>query len=338
MPANPELPGSLRFGVMGCSSFALRAMVPAIHQSPDTELVAIASRDAAKAAEAAAPYGCAAIDGYDALLEIPGLDAVYIPLPTGLHEEWVHKALDAGKHVLIEKSLAGDLASARPMIEKARERKLLVLENFLFPRHSQHAWVHEQLAGGTVGDCRMIRATFTIPPLDSGNFRYNADLGGGALLDTGAYMVKSALSFLGPQARLLAATIEHDTTREVDLRGTATFVNDAGVVAQTAWGFDTTYQCTWEFIGTKGRILCGRSLTPPPGFEPPVRIENAEGNRDTNLPSDNHYLNQIAYFSRTVRHRDGIETELDHCLRQAGLLEEVRTSAHIFHHDRWTHA
>lgn len=318
---------------MGCSSFALRAMVPAIEQCPDAELVAIASRDAAKAAEAAAPYGCAAVDGYDALLKLPDLDAVYIPLPTGLHEEWVHKTLDAGKHVLIEKSLAADLASARSMIEKARDRKLLVLENFLFPRHSQHAWVHKQLAGGTVGECRIIRATFTIPPLDSGNFRYNAALGGGALLDTGAYMVKSALSFLGPKTRLLAATIEHDATREVDLRGTANFVNEAGVVAQTAWGFDTTYQCTWEFIGTKGRILCGRSLTPPPGFEPPVRIENTEGNCDFHLPSDDHYLNQLAYFSQVVRDQDEIETELDHCLKQACLLDEVRTSAHIFHHN-----
>jgi NDP-hexose-3-ketoreductase len=325
--SHPGIP--IRFGVMGCSAFALRAMIPAFCQNPKTELIAIASRDEAKAAKAASAHGCNAIDGYQALLEIPGLDAVYIPLPTGLHEEWVHRALDAGKHVLIEKSLASDFTTASSMIEKARGLGLLVLENFLFPRHTQHAWVQNQIASGTIGDCRIFRATFTIPPLNADNFRYNSTLGGGALLDTGAYMVKSALSFLGPNLRILVSTLEIDPKRDIDIRGTATFINDNGMIAQTAWGFDTSYQCSWEFIGSQGRILCSRALTPPPDFEPQVRIESPKGHSDIHLPSDNHYLKQIDHFTRTLRNSEDISAELDSCLLQARILEAVKAAASV---------
>ena len=321
--SNSHLPRTIRLGVMGCSSFAMRAMLPAIAEASGVELVGIASRDIEKATAATKVFGGRAHANYAALLSDGDVDAVYMPLPTGLHDEWVHKALDAGKHLLAEKSLAGSLASASRMIQSARQKGLLVLENFLFPRHSQFAWVKEQLAAGAIGQVRFIRAAFTIPPLPADNFRYNRELGGGALLDVGAYMVKSVTALLGHDIELLAATVDSSQS-SVDLSGSATFRAPSGVVAQTLWSFDTAYQCTWEFIGSEGRIFCERSLTPPPGFEPPVRVERGNERRSINLPADNHYANQWNFFAQAAHDPDSIPALLDEALTQARLIEAVR--------------
>jgi len=302
-------------------------MLPAIANAPCVSLAAVASRDPRKAADEAATFQCPRACTYDEMIEDAGIDAIYMPLPTGLHEEWVHKALEHGKHLLVEKSLACDFASAKRMLDHARALGLLILENFLFLRHSQFAWARQQLAEGRIGELKFFRAAFTIPPLDAGNFRYDQNLGGGALLDVGAYMVKSSLAFLGPSLEITYASMEH--ARGVDLRGTAVFCNPQGQIAQTLWGFDTSYQCTWEFIGTEGRILCERALTPPPGFEPPVHIESGGGKQDLRLPADNHYVNQWEFFATAVRNPASIPFLLDEAQVQAATLAEVKRRAGV---------
>ena len=314
----------IRVGLMGCSSFAIRAMVPAIAECEGLELYAIASRDPQKSRETADKLGCKVSCSYEELISDPGVDVIYMPLPTGIHEQWIHKALDAGKHLLVEKSLASDFESARRMVGHARTAGLLILENLLFPRHRQISWVREKIAEGAIGEFKFFHAAFTIPPLDDSNFRYNGPLGGGALLDVGAYMVKSALAFLGPHIELLSATLENSPRRDIDIRGAATFRNPDGLIAQTIWGFDTHYQCTWDFLGTEGRILCDRALTPPPGFEAPVRLERGSKKEDLKLPADNHYVNQWNFFATSIRYPDVISVLLDDALMQAALLDRVK--------------
>lgn len=312
---------------MGCSSFALRAMIPAIKELDELELSAIGSRDPEKAKSTAENCGCQVFCSYGELVCDPAIDAIYMPLPTGLHEEWVHKALDAGKHLLVEKSLAVNLDSAQRILDHARSSGLLILENFLFPRHRQIAWVRQKIAEGIIGELKFFRGAFTIPPLARDNFRYNAALGGGALLDVGAYMLKSTQAFLGTELEMLGSTVEHDTIRQIDIRGSSVFRNSAGIISQTVWGFDTAYQCTWEFLGTEGRILCERALTPPPGFEAPVRLEHGSEKQDLKLRSDNHYVNQWKFFISCLRNPLAIPVQLDECLAQARLLETVRNSS-----------
>jgi len=322
-----DSPPKLRVGVMGCSSFALRAMIPAIASCPEVELVAVASREGAKAREVSEKFSCRGWGSYAELVADADVDLIYMPLPTGLHEEWVHRALDAGKHLLVEKSLSDTAASAGRIVEHARKAGRLLLENFLFLRHRQYAWVKGQLAEGALGEFKFFRAAFTIPPLDDRNFRYDASLGGGALLDAGAYMVKSVLAFLGPEVELLAATSEFSPARGVDIRGTAVFRNPAGVVAQVLWGFDSHYQCSWDLQGTAGRIVCDRALTPPPGFEPTVRQERGQEKQELKLPADNHYVNQWGYVGEAVRHPESIPTLLDEAFIQAQTLDLVRQMA-----------
>ena len=108
---------------MGCANIAQRLMIPAIKQMPSQwELVAVASRTYKKAEDYSNQFGCEAVIGYDKLLQRDDIDAIYIPLPTGLHKEWISKSLLAGKHVYAEKSIAMTSADAQNMVQIAKEK------------------------------------------------------------------------------------------------------------------------------------------------------------------------------------------------------------------------
>ena len=316
----------LRIGVMGCSSFAQRAMMPALQECDAVELVCVASRTKEKAEEVAQEFGCEAVVGYSALLMRNDVDAVYMPLPSGLHEEWCTKALEAGKHLLVEKSFAENHRSAHQMLSLARNKNLLIFENFQFQTHSQWASIKNYMNSGELGDVHLVRATFGFPPLPKDNFRWNKELGGGALLDTGAYMTKVSQLLLGTGLEVLGASLKEDSEMGVDIYGEATFRNSAGQVAQVAFGFDYFYQCRVELLGTKGKLSTNRVFTAPPGFKPTLLIEKQVEAEEIKLPTDNHYVNMWRWFASEVR-SDDFSTHWEILLDQARLLDEVRTKS-----------
>lgn len=313
----------LRVGVMGCSTVAQRLMLPALVDHPEAELVAVASRSADKAAAFSVEFACRPVTGYAALLDRDEVDVVYMPLPTGLHEEWALKALQAGKHLLVEKSLAPSLLVADRIVDTARLHRRLVRENFLFLHHSQFSWILEQLASGDIGRLRLVRATFGFPPLSRDNFRYDRGLGGGALLDVGAYGIRMALALGGCSWQVCGVSRVEDEALGVDVYGTLQLLNPEGVAVQAAYGFNYVYQCSLELLGTSGRLTAERIFTPPPGFSPRVWVEKQGRRTEHQLPPDNHCRNAWTAFAQCVR-----ANEFDESLRevrdQACLLDDVR--------------
>ena len=316
--------GKLRIGVLGCSEFAARAMIPAMKDIPETELVAIASRTASKAKEFAERFGCDAVEGYQQMLDRPDIEAVYIPLPPGLHEKWIDSSLEAGKHVLVEKPFVPDEAAANRLIQKARSRRLLIVENILFPHHSLFTWVREKIRLGVLGEVRLFRCSFTIPELKPVNFRYDAMLGGGALLDMGPYLVRFSTAFLGEPLTLHGVVSRHDSGK-VDIFSAAMFADERGQFAQVACGFDMHYQCVWEFLGTQAKLTVERAFTPPPGFAPVVRIERQNHREEIPLPADNHYMSMCRYFARAIQEGGSFEVQWNALATQAKYLQMLRT-------------
>ncbi|NEE17571.1 Gfo/Idh/MocA family oxidoreductase, partial [Streptomyces sp. SID7499] len=196
-PRPPARSGPVRVGVLGTASIARRRLLPALAACPDTRLVAVASRAPATAEEAAAPYGCEAVEGYGALLARDDVDAVYVPLPAALHAPWVRAALTAGKHVLAEKPLSTDAATTGGLLALARDKGLVLSENVMFVHHARHAEVRRLIEDGAIGDVRAFHAAFTVPRPPDGDIRHSAGLGGGALGDMGVYPVRAALHLLG---------------------------------------------------------------------------------------------------------------------------------------------
>ena len=312
----------MKIGVLGCANIAQRSVIPAIKSIAEFELIAIASRTESKAQEFAQEFCCDAITGYQNLLDRKDIKVVYMPLPTGLHEEWVIKALEAGKHILVEKSLAMNYDSAKKMVELAREKGLLIMENFMFLYHQQHQLVKDLIDQGKIGDLRCFRSSFGFPPLDKTNFRYNQVLGGGALLDAAAYTVRASQLFLGNDIWVEASTL-NDLNTEVDLFGGAYLKSENGLFAEVAFGFDNFYQCNYEIWGSKGKIIAQRAFTPGETFKPTITLEQQGETFNYEIEPENHFVNILNEFKRCVVDNE-VEQKYEEILNQSRLLQELK--------------
>ncbi|MFF9770264.1 Gfo/Idh/MocA family protein [Streptomyces sp. NPDC014636] len=324
-------PRALRIGVAGCADIALRRMLPAFAASPHTEPTVIASRSADKARAAAEVYGCAAVEGYDALLERPDVDAVYVPLPIALHARWTERALRAGKHVLAEKPLTARAADTARLLGLARERGLVLAENYLFVHHGAYTAVRDLVAAGVIGDVRALSASFTIPPRPVDDIRYRADLDGGALLDIGVYPLRLASLLLGPELRVHGAVLRHDTARGVDLGGSALLGDPVtGASAQLVFGMEHAYTAGWRLLGSEGSLALDRAYSPPAGHRPTLRIERADGSEERVLPAHDQASTAVTAFAEAVRGAGrGHVADTTPVLRQAELVDAVRRAAHL---------
>lgn len=317
--------GPVRIGVLGCADFALRRMIPAMAASADLELVAVASRDPAKARDTARAYSCLPVHGYSALLERDDVEALYVPLPAALHAEWVEAALRAGKHVLAEKPLTTDARATAALLALARDRCLTLMENVLFVRHGQHDAVRRLVRDGAIGELRAFHSEFAVPARPEGDIRLRPDLGGGALWDTGVYPVRAALELLGPALTVEAAVLVHGRDRAVDTSGAALLTTAEGVSAHLAFGLDHGYRSRYEIVGSAGRLTMDRAFTPPPDHAPAILLEREQGSERISLPPDDQVANALSAFAESVRLPSPAVRE---SLLAARLLDTIRRTAH----------
>ncbi|MEU4711939.1 Gfo/Idh/MocA family oxidoreductase [Nocardia salmonicida] len=317
---------ALRVGVVGCADIAIRRILPALVELESVELMAVASRDQAKADHVAATFGCRAIAGYHNLLERDDIDAVYIPLPPSMHHEWVARALRAGKHVLSEKPLATSYRQTVELVELAREHDLALAENYMFLHHSQHEVVRKMVDDDAIGKLQVFSSSFGIPPLHPASFRYQPGLGSGALLDVGVYPLRAAQLFLSAELEVRGASLRIGGTG-VDVAGSALLRTKDGVTAQLDWGFEHSYRSTYALWGTRGRITSLRAFTPPEHHRPVVRLEQQDLLSEFTLAPDHQVQNTLTAFvemTAAAADRPTLERAL---LEQALLVEQVREAA-----------
>lgn len=288
----------LTIGVMGCASIATRSIIPAIKDSENFLLYGVASRSSEKAKNVAELFDCSGFDSYQALID-SDVDAIYVPLPNSMHFEWVKKSLAAGKHVLVEKSMATNLRDCVELNDLAESNNLALLENFQFRFHTQFGLIKEFLHSDEFGDLRLMRASFGFPPFSSSdNIRYAASLGGGALLDAGAYPLKVSQLILGVGLHLDSSFLKFCNENQVDLWGSGTLVSRSeGVQSQFSFGFDHCYQNTLELWGSRGHLLAKRIFTAGPDVNPEVQMTTSHGVKNVTLEADNHFINMLSYFN-----------------------------------------
>lgn len=318
----------VRIGIIGCASIAHRRMLPAMAALPGMEIVAIASRHVDKASAAARAYACRAVTGYEALLHLDEVEAVYVPLPNAMHATWIERALDAGKHVLAEKPLTTSVSRTRELVTTARSRGLVLMENVMFLHHSQHAAVRSLVADGAIGELRAFHAAFAVPRRPADDIRYSADLGGGALLDTGVYPIRAAMSFLGNDLQVASAVLTRRHGHPVDSAGQALLCASNGVGASVTFGLDHAYRSGYELWGSGGRIVVEHAFTPPADHVPVVRLERPSGLDEILLAPDDQVANTLDAFARAIE--SGQLPDHDGVLRQAVLVDDIRTRARLY--------
>ncbi|CDX16378.1 putative enzyme [Mesorhizobium sp. ORS 3324] len=207
-----------RWGVLSTAKIGREQLLPAIVDSENGVLSAIASRDLSKAKALGERFGARhAFGSYEDLLASKEVDGVYIPLPTSQHVEWTAKAIEAGKHVLVEKPLALDAKDIPPLIKLRDQKKVLVCEAFMVVYHPQWIKVRDLIAGGAIGRLRHVQGAFSYYNVDPKNMRNQLDLGGGALPDIGVYPTVSTRFSTGKEPIRVQANIERDKTFATDI-------------------------------------------------------------------------------------------------------------------------
>jgi D-xylose 1-dehydrogenase (NADP+, D-xylono-1,5-lactone-forming) len=218
------------------------------------EIAAVASRDGARAQAYASEHGIERSHaGYEALLDDDAVDAVYISLPHGMHHEWTLKAIDAGKHVLVEKPYSRRSAEAEAAWDAADRAGVVLMEAFMWRHHPQAAKAKELVDGGAIGRLREIRTTFSFQLLDLENIRMAPDLDGGALMDVGCYCVSGARLLGGEPERVFGEQVLGPTGVDVDFYGTLRFPNH--VVAQFDASFTLPKRQKLEAVGEEGTLV-----------------------------------------------------------------------------------
>jgi len=315
----------IKIGILGCADIARKSVIPAIKTLRNKfELKYVASRSHEKAECFANEFNCLPVTGYDELINSAEVDALYIPLPTGLHKEWVNKALHAGKHVYAEKSMAYSYQEAQDMVKNARAFGLGLMEGYMFLYHSQHSIVFKLLKDGVIGTPLHFFSSFGFPPLQPDNFRYSETLGGGALLDAAGYTIRATHFIRGPEFEVKAATLFLDVERGTNIYGSAYLSNSKGIGASVAFGFDNFYQCCYEIWGEKGKISVKRAFTPTHDFSPKIIVEDASGVVTIQADPDNHFIHAFEEFYGLIENDELREKHYREILLQSRSLDLIR--------------
>lgn len=243
----------IRWGILGVAKINHR-LVPAFRRTKRCKLLALASRDAAKARQAAQEAQIpVAHESYESLLADPEIDAVYIPLPNTLHEHWTRQAADAGKHVLCEKPLTPTAAQAEALIAYCQAKGVLLMDGFMWPHHPRTHQIRRLLDAGTIGPIRRVSGTFTFSlPLDRNNIRLRPEMAGGSLLDVGCYPVYGIRWAMGQEPIRVCARARW--YEGVDLEMSALLEFADGRLASFDCGFASPLRQWLEIVGESGVI------------------------------------------------------------------------------------
>ena len=314
---------TIGFGVLGANSFVANAAVmPAIDAAATARLVATASRSAPVPDR----WSASAVTDYDAVLAHPDVDAVYIPLPNGMHREWTERAAAAGKHVLCEKPLAADAATAQAMAEACTRADVLLAEAWMTPFDRRWSTVIERLRAGVIGEVasQHHRFTFTIGPDASDNYRWDRGNGGGALLDVGIYCVGTAVELWGT-----GCTVESVrrtlSGSGVDASTTARLRWPGGRTADVECSFVDPEHQTAQFQGTAGALtLEDAAFTSGHPRDDVIVHTTADGSREEwRIAPGDPYQAMIESFANAIGNRVEWPRPIERSIELLELLEHM---------------
>ena len=315
----------LRIGILGCARIVRRGVAEGIKSSGTATLTAIASRQPDTAASWAQEFDIPKHYGsYEALIADREIDAVYIPLPNEMHLPWTVRAAEAGKHVLCEKPLALDSQTAESMVEACRQRNVILLEAFMWRHHPRTLHALHMVQAGQLGDLRLVKMDFSFD-IDRGDWRLDAQRGGGAMFDLGCYGINAARLFTGQEpVEVLARARFHDTG--VDLTSALQLRFACGALALLDCSFECPYRNRIELVGTRGTLELPEGVLPPPSAE--LVYRQGESIETIHFPTAQQYAEEVKAFCASVQARQLVAPAEDG-LANMRVLEEAWRSARL---------
>jgi D-xylose 1-dehydrogenase (NADP+, D-xylono-1,5-lactone-forming) len=313
---------AVKWGIISTADIN-RKVIPGAHASPKVELVAVASRDQARADEYAKTWEIErAYGSYDALLADPEIEAIYISLPNTMHCDWSIKALEAGKHVLCEKPLSRHTSEVEAAFDAADRTGRLLSEAFMYRHNPQTKRAKELVDEGAIGELRLVRSAFSYSLYDEGNIRLRTDVEGGALMDVGCYNVSGSRLFGGEPEKAYGEAWFGPSGTDWVFSGTLRFPGD--VIAIFDCGTAMTDRDELEAIGSEGSLF----LDDPWHCNVPVIELRRDGKveRIELEPVDSYRL-ELENLSDAIHGDAELLLARDDALGQARALEVLHESA-----------
>lgn len=317
----------VRIGILGAARIAPAALIRPARAVAEAEVVTVAARDPERARRFAAKHGIPAVhDTYDDVLADPGVDAVYIPLPNGLHGEWTLRALQAGKHVLCEKPFTANAPEAEDVAAAAAGSDRVVMEAFHWRYHPLATRVRELLDDGAVGDVRRIEAALCFPLPRPGDIRYDYGLAGGATMDVGCYTIHQLRFLAGAEPTVTSARAKL-ARPQVDRAMTAELAFDDGRTAKIACSLLSArlVQASWRIVGDGGEI---RVLNPSgPHIYNRVTVKTPAGTTRERVPGEATYTFQLRAFTAAVLRGEAFPTTAEDAVANMRVIDDVYRAA-----------
>ncbi|ADH99510.1 oxidoreductase domain protein [[Bacillus] selenitireducens MLS10] len=301
----------VKYGILSTAKIAETQLVPALKDAKNAELYAVASQSGKEQAAATrwgAPFH---YDNYRTLLKDPDIDAVYIPLPNSLHQQWAIEAMKNGKHVLLEKPAALKSDDIIAISAAAKEFKVQWMEAFMYQFHPQHVYVKQLLKDHKIGEVKRFRSHFSfLLDLESDNIRLKKSLGGGALMDIGCYSVHAARDLLQEEPIKVFSNARKLSNDSVDI-SSSSILTFEHVDAVIDCSFAEPPSNTYEIIGTEGSISVPHAFRPdasPDGGKGRVIVKDRSGSVVEDVFFEgNAYQLQVEHFSDCIlNHKEPI--------------------------------
>jgi predicted dehydrogenase len=322
----------VRWGVLGAAKIAIEKVVPGMQKGELCDVVAIASREPAKAERAAERLGLRkAYGSYEALLADPDIDAIYNPLPNHLHVPWSIRAAEAGKHVLCEKPLAMSADEARQLIAARDKAGVKIGEAFMARTHPQWLRARDLVREGRIGELRAITGTFSYFNADPRNIRNRSDIGGGALMDIGCYPITLSRMIFGAEPVRVLGVIQHDPELKTDRLTSAILEYPTGHCVFTCSTQMVPYQ-RMHILGTSGRIELEIPFNAPPDRPLRIFIDDGKDLFGTDIQVEefaicDQYTIQGDLFSRAILEDGDVPVSLEDGIKNMEVIDAVFRSA-----------
>ncbi len=318
----------VRWGVLSTANIGVKRVAPAIHKAANGRLVAVGSRDPQRVRQlyTFAPNVRIHSD-YESLIHDPQVEAIYNPLPNGLHAEWSIKAMEAGKHVLCEKPLSVTAEEGASMVQVARANGVLLMEAFMYRFHPQTLWALEQVGAGRIGPVRLVRSSFSFDIRSRPNdVRLQPDLAGGSLMDVGCYPVNLCRAVYGHAPIAVAARVYTRAAGEVELAANAVLDYGDGRYGLIDSSFELPTRQAAEIIGEAGTITILTPYTPLDAGTVVLLTVDDQATEQRFAPIDQYQL-QVEHFASCIRSGQQPALPLEETLENMATIEAIYRSA-----------
>jgi len=329
---------TLRIGILGAANIAPMALITPASNMDDVTIVAVAARDKAKATKFAKKHGIPTVHtSYEDLVKDPNIDAIYNPLPNGLHHKWTIRALEEGKHVLCEKPISSNAKEATEMCAKAKDKGLVLVEAFHYRYHPLAIRMKQIVDGGDIGKLVSISASFTMPSYISklsfkkDDIRFNYALSGGIMMDAGCYVMNLARFIAGQEPEIIEAKPTGMVCEDVESGMKAQLKFPNGCTAEIVADFRANGwipSSTLDVQGDNGTLHCSNWIFPSlwhklevAVIHAPKKVEQVYGNGQST------YWYQLRAFLDEVRGGQKCETSADDAIKNMVAIDTVYKKA-----------